>query len=149
MKIHLLIIETNDNVRQNLLQRLSLDQYSVFGVDHPQKVEEIIKKKKIDVVLLGLVGLREEGLSVLRTIKRIRPLTEIIMINDSAKISLSMQGMKLGAFEDFYMPFELNTLIKTIQAAYLRKTENEKEQKKSISDVSKQYSGCDDPGNRR
>ena len=126
MKIHLLIIETDDEIRQNLVQRLSLDQYLLFGVDHPKKVDEIIKKNKIDVVLLGLVGLREEGLSVLKSIKRVRPLTEIIMINDSAKIPLSMQGMKLGAFEDFYMPFELNALIQTIQAAYLKKTENER-----------------------
>ena len=126
MKIHLLIIETDDEIRQNLVQRLSLDQYLLFGVDHPKKVDEIIKKNKIDVVLLGLVGLREEGLSVLKSIKRVRPLTETIMINDSAKIPLSMQGMKLGAFEDFYMPFELNALIQTIQAAYLKKTENER-----------------------
>jgi DNA-binding NtrC family response regulator len=129
MKIHLLIIETNDQVRQNLVQRLSIDQYSIFTVDHPDKVKEIIKKKKVDVVLLGLVGLGEKGLSVLTTIKRIRPLTEIIIINDSAKISLSMQGMKLGAFEDFYMPFEINTLIQTIQAAYFQKAEYEREKK--------------------
>jgi DNA-binding NtrC family response regulator len=126
MKIHLLIIETDDEIRENLVQRLSLDQYLVLGVDHPKKVDEIIKKKKIDVVLLGLVGLREEGLSVLKLIKRVRPLTEIIMISDSAKIPLSMQGMKLGAFEDFYMPFELSALIQTIQAAYLKKAENER-----------------------
>ena len=129
MNIRLLIMETNDPVRQNLVQRLSLDPYSVFEADQPKKVKEIIKKQKIDVVVLGLIGLKEQGLSVLKTIKRTRPLTEVIMINDSANISLSIKGMKLGAFEDFYMPFELNTLIQAIEQAFLQKAENEREKK--------------------
>jgi len=129
MNIRLLIVETNDPVRRNLVQRLSLDQYSVFETDQPKKVKEIVKKQKIDVVLLGLIGLGHDGLSVLKTIKRVRPLTEVIMVNDSAKISLSIKGMKLGAFEDFYMPFEINTLIQAIQEAFQLKTENEKAKK--------------------
>ncbi len=124
-----MIIETNDPVRKNLVQRLSLDQYTVFEADHPKKAKQIIKKNKIDVILLGLVGLKAEGLSVLKIIKRVRPLTEVIMINDSAKIALSIQGMKLGAFEDFYMPFDINMLIQSIQEAHLRKTANERDKK--------------------
>ena len=129
MKIELLIIETNLAVRQNLVQRLSLDQYTVIDVDHPRKVKGFLKKNDIDVVLLGFSGLGVEGLSVLKTIKRTRPLIEVIMLNNSANISLSMKGMKLGAFEDFYMPLEIDTLVQSIEAAYLQKKENEKHKK--------------------
>ena len=129
MKIQLMIIETNDSVRQNLVQRLSLNHCAIFETDQTKKIKEIIKKQEIDVVLLGLVGLKEQGLPVLKTIKRTRPLTEVIMINDSADVSLSIKAMKLGAFEDFYMPFEINTLMESIEKAYHQKIENVRNKK--------------------
>jgi DNA-binding NtrC family response regulator len=129
MKIQLLIIETNDLVRQNLVQRLSRDQYLIKVIDHPEKLKGALKQEAIDVVVLGFVGLGKEGLSVLKAIKRARPFVEVIMLNDTANITLSMEGMKLGAFEDFYMPIEIDTLIQSIQAAYLQKVESEKKKK--------------------
>jgi DNA-binding NtrC family response regulator len=39
---------------------------------------------------------------------------------------LSIEGMKLGAFDDFIVPFDLESLIRRIREAHQQKKEKEK-----------------------
>ena len=58
---------------------------------------------------------------ILKALKRIRPLIEVITINRSDQMALSIEGMKLRAFDDFIVPFDLESLVRRIQEA-CRKT---------------------------
>ncbi|MDY6863138.1 MAG: response regulator [Thermodesulfobacteriota bacterium] len=127
--VNLLIIETDKIFRLNLALNLRLGKYHIFETGNKIKAKKILTKKSIDVVLLGLNGLKREGLSLLKEIKKIRPFTEIIMINSCDQIPLSIEGMKLGAFDDFLLPFDMNALIGRIQEAYQQKRGNEKTKK--------------------
>jgi len=42
----------------------------------------------------------------------------VITINSGDQISLSIEGMKLGVFDDFFMPLDLDSLISRIQEAF-------------------------------
>ena len=129
MGINLLNIETDVPFRKNLSRHLRLKQCNVYETDQRIKVKKILKRKKIDVVLLGLIGFKQEGLSILRMIKKMRPFTEVIIINHSEQIALSIEGMKLGAFYDFIVPFDLESLVRLIREAYQKKIQNEKAKK--------------------
>ena len=74
-------------------------------------------REDIDVVLLGVDGLGRQGLSVIQPIKSARPQVEIIIINDSGQIDLSIEGMKLGAFDDFLIPVDIVSLVTRIKEA--------------------------------
>ena len=125
MGINLLVIESDRSFRRSLCRRLSGVPIQVFESDGNAGLKKTIKQHKIDVVLLSLGGLKEEGLALLRQIKRFNPPTEVILLNGGAQVSLSIEGMKLGAFDDFFVPFDVKKLIDRIKDAYGRKTRKE------------------------
>ena len=74
------------------------------------------------MVLLGVDGLGREGLALIQSIKATRPTAEIIIINDATHMDLSIEGMELGAFDDFLIPLDINALARRIrEAVHLRK----------------------------
>lgn len=123
-----MIIENDEGFRHNLSQHLCLKAHEVFETTREEDVKEILRSEEIDVVLLDLRGLKHEGLYLLRTIKTLSPHTEVILITSSDLLSLSIAGMKLGAFDDLLVPFDLETLLERIWEAYHRKHRNQKAQ---------------------
>ena len=117
MGIHILIIEAENRFRKNLYQCLQEKGFTVDKVTLKDDVETIVAKEKIDVVLLGVDGLGIQGLTLIRPIKTISPMTEVIIINDSNHMDLSIEGMDLGAFDDFLIPLDIDSLAKRIREA--------------------------------
>ena len=122
MQMNLLIIESDNFFRKNLAQRLPDEKKCrILFAEHRIEALNIVKRKNIDVVLLSLKDLKKEGLMILKELKTVRPLTEVITISRSDQIALSIEGMKLGAFDDFIVPFDLESLFRQIQKAYRKK----------------------------
>ena len=117
MAIHILIIEAENRFRKNLYQCLQDKGFIVDKVTPKDDAVAIIAKENIDVVLLGVDGLGLEGLALIRPIKTISPETEIIIINDANHMDLSIAGMDLGAFDDFLIPLDIDSLVKRIREA--------------------------------
>ena len=84
-----------------------------------------LKKHPIDVVLLSLNDLKKEGMALIKMIKKKHPAVQVITINSGDQISLSIEGMKLGVFDDFLMPLDLDSLISRIREAFQAKKEAE------------------------
>lgn len=127
MRINLLLIETDYLYRINLSNRLAEGDFRIFSANQPKEINRLIKKKKIDVALLDLSGLKLEGLKILSLIKKLNPLTEVITLNGSGNMALSIDGMKRGAFDDLLIPFDMKTLMERIKTAYAQKSEREAE----------------------
>jgi DNA-binding response OmpR family regulator len=121
MDIHILIIEAENRFRKNLYKCLQTEGFTVDKVTQQDDVVTIVAKEKIDTVLLGVDGLGREGLALIRPIKTISPATEIIIINDSNHMDLSIEGMELGAFDDFMIPLDIDSLATRIREAAIRK----------------------------
>jgi len=121
MSIRILIIEAENRFRKNLYQLLQAEGFTVDKITPQDDAETIVFKEKIDVVLLGVDGLGIEGLALIRPIKTIRPMTEIIIINDFSHMDLSIEGMDLGAFDDFLIPLDIDALAKRIREAAMQK----------------------------
>lgn len=124
-----MIVEADSVLRDNLARHLSGETWRILFADRITEAKKMLKRQNIDVVLLGLTLLKREGLAILAMIKKVRPLTEVIIINGSDQITLSIEGMKLGAFDDFMWPFNLDDLIDRIQDAWRQKKHSEKTHK--------------------
>jgi len=129
MVIKLLMIDTDESFCQNVSQRLRMEDYQVFLAADEAEAKRIVLREKIDVVLLGLKGLKQRGVALLKTIKTMRPVTEVILMLPAEQLSLSIEGMRLGAFDDLLMPFDIETLLARIKAAYRHRQEQEQAQK--------------------
>jgi DNA-binding response OmpR family regulator len=121
----LLVIETDQPLRDNLAHHLRQRGFTVcIGASKPAVVR-ILGERNVSVVLLGLGGLRREGLDLLRQIKETSPKTEVILMTTSDSLQYSIEGMKLGAFDDVLVPYDIDLLCSKIkQAKYGRKASN-------------------------
>lgn len=121
MSIKLLIIETGSFFKQSLGARLEGEGFCLFSAERRADAKKIIGGKKIDVAILDLSGLKREGLQILETIKGLNASPEVITINNAEQMSLSIDGMKLGAFDDFLVPLDIRALIDRIRCAARQK----------------------------
>ncbi|MGD8981962.1 MAG: response regulator, partial [Desulfobacterales bacterium] len=88
-------------------------------------IRRILKRHPIDVVLLSLNDLKKEGMALIKMIKKKHPAVQVVTITSGDQISLSIEGMKLGVFDDFLMPLDLDSLVSRIRDAYQAKKEAE------------------------
>lgn len=131
MALKLLIVETEDMLRRNLFRRFVDDGLKVYGAGSGSEAEKIIRERDFDVVIVGLRGLGREGLMLLKNIKELRPPTQVILLAGHEQLALSIEGMKLGAFDDFPLPVEMNSLIERVRQAG--------EEKKAASKAKKRF----------
>ena len=119
-----LVIETDESFRKLISERLRLERYKVYEACRESEARGMVLRKDFDVVLLGFKGDRQLALALLRTIKEVRPLVEVILLSSSEDHSLaaSIEGMRLGAFDELLVPFDVETLVDRIQEACRRKS---------------------------
>jgi DNA-binding NtrC family response regulator len=130
-KTTVLIIEIDDAFRRHLAERLRMENFKVYEACQKVEAVQLLNRKNIDVVLLGMREFKQGGLALLKSIKEMQPLTEVILMTPAEAPSLfaSIQAMKLGAFDDLHIPFDMKTLIERITAARQRKHKMENAKK--------------------
>jgi len=120
-----LIIEMDTFLQGHLSRHLACADYQIFTARQKTDTKRIIKRCNIDVVLLSLNDFQKESMALIKMIKKVRPAIQVITISSGEQISLSIEGMKLGVFDDFLIPLDLDSLISRIQEAFQAKKEAE------------------------
>lgn len=82
---------------------------------------EMIKARPFDVVLLDVKMPGRDGTETLREIKRMAPMTEVIMLTGHATVESGINGIKYGAFDYLMKPMDIDPLMEKLDAAYERK----------------------------
>ena len=125
MKIRVLLVDDEEEFVQALSERLALRNYdittSLSGDDALKKV----KQYNYDVVILDVAMPGIDGIDVLREIKKMKPLTEVIMLTGHSTVEAAIEGMKLGAFDFLMKPCNTEDLDTKIKKARARKAEHE------------------------
>lgn len=119
MKTRLLIIGEDNLFRSRLFERLKLESFHVYlaEADCRPDIKKIIKRNKIDVVVIDLSNLRMDGVMILESIHGSRVNAEVVLINSADQLSLSIEGMKLGAHNDYLLPLDIEAFISGIREA--------------------------------
>lgn len=120
-----MIIEEDSMLQEHLVRNLKANDWRIFNSRQQKDIKRILKKQAIDVVLLSLNDLKKQGMALIKMIKKKHPAVQVITINSGDQISLSIEGMKLGVFDDFLMPLDLDSLISRIREAYQAKKDAE------------------------
>jgi len=112
-----LVMDRDTGLRSSLQEQLRRDGYRVFLSDQPDDIRRLIYRKRIEVALLNLANLKRAGLGLLSIVRDIKPWVSVILINRPDQIALSIEGMDLGAFDDFLLPFTMNDLMARVKDA--------------------------------
>jgi DNA-binding NtrC family response regulator len=66
-----------------------------------------------------------DGIEVLREIKKIQPLAEVILLTGHASVETSIEGMKIGAFDYLLKPVKLEEVLAKMAQAFEKKNAHE------------------------
>jgi len=125
MKVRILLVDDEEDFVQALSERLAMRDYDVTTSLSGEDAVEKIKHYNFDVVILDVLMPGLNGIDVLKEIKGIKPLTEVIMLTGHATVETAIEGMKLGANDYLMKPCETEDLVSKIKRAYEKKAEHD------------------------
>jgi DNA-binding response OmpR family regulator len=125
MKIRILIVDDEKEFVESLAERLSMRDYDVTTSFSGEEAVEKVKGYNFDVVILDVAMPGMDGVATLREIKKLKPLTEVLMLTGNATVETAVEGMKLGALDYVLKPCEIEELVSKINRGYERKAEQE------------------------
>ena len=125
MKIRVLLVDDEEEFVETLAQRLEVREFDVTTALNGADALERLEDKEIDLVILDLQMPGVDGIAVLRKIKELKPLIEVIMLTGHATVETAIEGMKLGAFDFLIKPTETEELVEKINRAFGRKAEQD------------------------
>jgi len=117
-----LVVDDEEDFLETLVNRLKKRRLEATGVLSGEAAIDLMKRQAFDVVILDVKmpgGI--DGIETFREIKRLSPLTEVILLTGHASLETSIEGMKLGAFDYIMKPVKLEELLKKLGAAFEKK----------------------------
>jgi len=126
MKTRILIVDDEEEFVKALSERLTIRDYDVTTSLSGEDAVEKVKHYLFDVVILDVAMPGMSGIETLREIKKIKPLTEVIMLTGHATVETAIEGLKLGALDFLLKPCETDDLVVKIDKAYEKKAEQDK-----------------------
>jgi two-component system response regulator CpxR len=125
MSVKVLLVDDEQDFVEVLAERLETRGFSVQKAFSGNDAIDLIAKKDADVVVLDVLMPGKDGVEILREIKQLKPLTEVIMLTGHATVQTAIEGMKLGAYDYLMKPTETEDLVAKIKKAYKLKSEHE------------------------
>lgn len=121
-----LVVDDEEDFLETLVNRLGKRNIDTTGVKSGEEALELMKEKLFDVVILDVKmpgGM--DGIETLREIKKIQPLSEVLLLTGHASVETSIEGMKLGAFDYLLKPVKLEELLTKMAQAFEKKDQHE------------------------
>jgi DNA-binding NtrC family response regulator len=116
-----LLVDNEPTTSDRIYHGLSDKGLAVRKAQSQAQTLSEIEKKDIDVVLLDLMIAGADGIALLREIKTMDPLVEVILLANKANPSIAIQGIKLGAFDFLFKSVDIDVLFHKLQDAYQKK----------------------------
>jgi DNA-binding NtrC family response regulator len=106
---------------ETLIKRMKKRHIAAHGVRTGSEALTWLAHNLVDTVVLDVRMPGMDGIEVLREIKRLYPLTEVIMLSGHACLEAARQGMELGAFDYLMKPVDFDELLYKLEDATKKK----------------------------
>lgn len=116
----LLIVEDNDTLSDLLKKGLGKIGFATDIAPTADDAIELIETEGYDIVILDLGLPDEDGLTVLRAMRRRGIQTPVMIVTARGKVADRVEGLKTGADDYLVKPFALEELIARVQALIRR-----------------------------
>ena len=113
----ILLVEDDASVARSL-EILLGPRYTVRVAGTGKDAIDLVRDCDVDLMLLDIRLPDIDGLTVLRTVRQIAPLIDVIMLTAVREVRSAVTAMKLGAREYIQKPFERDELLLYIKQAH-------------------------------
>lgn len=131
-KDRILVVDDNDEIRKQLSWALSAD-YEVMEAPDRQAALDLAKEKRphlatLDISLDASSKVGGEGMELLGEVLAIDPKLKVIMLTGNDNRELSLRAIKMGAYDYYVKPINLEELKVILKRAlYIQKLERQNE----------------------
>ncbi|NQS72563.1 MAG: response regulator [Desulfobulbaceae bacterium] len=116
-----LIVDDEVDFREITTKQLTRRDVYCESASDGDSALQMIEARDYDIVVLDMKMPGKDGIETLREIKRLAPMTEVIMLTGHASVESGINGIKYGAFDYLMKPMEIESLVEKLDAAYERK----------------------------
>jgi len=119
-----LVLLVDDEVPfvETMTKRLKKRDLIVNTAFSGQEALDILDKhRNTDVVILDVKMPGMDGIETLEKIKKLFPLTEVVMLTGHATVESAIEGMKKGAFDYLMKPCDIEQLMQKVEEATQKK----------------------------
>ena len=113
----ILLIDDEVALRAALAAELTREGYRVIECDTAGCAYDALGREVIHVALLDLRLGTESGIDILKAIRADWPDTAVIMLTAHGQVETAVEAIKLGAYDFFPKPFELERLLVSVANA--------------------------------
>jgi two-component system, NtrC family, response regulator AtoC len=117
MRISVLVVDDEVLIRKSLGKVLRAKGYQVevasSGAEGLEKVAEV----RPHVMILDMRLPDTNGISVLRQVRQLDPLIQVILITAYGDVQSAVDAMKLGACDFMRKPYEMDDIVLTVESA--------------------------------
>lgn len=125
----ILIVDDEENIREALREALEGYGYNLATAENSEKALQLLQVKQFHLVLLDLILADQNGMQLLRQIKKKSPQTEVVMITAYGTVETAVEALREGAYDYITKPIQLKRLRSYVQRI-LRATQLEEENKR-------------------
>ncbi len=119
--IRVLVVDDEKNFRRVILQELQQQGFAVEEAAGGKEALERVARQEFDVLILDLSMPGMGGMELLRMIKELDSLLEVIILTAHGTISTAVEAVKLGAYDFLSKPFRMEELAAVITKAQEKK----------------------------
>lgn len=120
-KPSVLAIDDETGLRDMLAFGLTKRGYHVVTASNGEEAFEKARRENFDLAVCDIMMPGKSGVEVLKTLKEIRPDTEVIMATGHATLETAVESMKLGAYDYITKPYGLAQLCAIFDKALERR----------------------------
>ena len=123
MKINILIVEDEKEIREGVSEYLSEVGYNVISAEDGMQAIELFKNSKIDLVILDIMLPKANGFVVLNKIRQ-ESNVPVIMLTAKGESKDKLRGFSVGADDYVVKPFDPTELMARVRAVLKRYSVN-------------------------
>ena len=119
--MHILVVEDEKALCDTIVRSLKRLAYSVDACYDGQQAVELLSIERFDLVVLDLNLPGEDGMTVLKTLRKTDRETKVLILSARCEVSDKVAGLDAGANDYLTKPFHLDELAARIRSLTLRR----------------------------
>jgi DNA-binding NtrC family response regulator len=120
-KANILIVDDEEVVRRSFSSALAAAQCRAEAANDGAEALAAMERKPFDVVLLDLRMPGADGISVLKSMKRRWPASEVVIVTGYPSVESAKEAVRLGACDYLAKPLDPEALVAAANGAIARK----------------------------
>jgi DNA-binding response OmpR family regulator len=114
----LMLVDDEERYLVTTRKLLTRKGYDVVTASSGREALEKLREQEVHVVILDVKMPGMDGNEVLRNIRSLFPLVEVIMLTGHATLDSAVEGLKAGARDYLMKPAEIDEIIAKAQEAF-------------------------------